>query len=693
MSLVFFDSAARIIKSVFDWLQTGDQGKTATLIQDTFQSGIDKATTGGEGFTLVPGTSVLSVTVQGQGIAYDPNSNRIFISSSDTTLFNPANLTTTTNDGLGNFILTPKSSGCVNIPLTPSSLNYVWINYLSTTDVTAFTLNEITRAKIFYRLTDGYSISVTTVNTPPNSTSIFLGLVDLTTISSGIIPSSTISQVGRQYFNILPNIVPITTAQANRSDATVTYSPASTYVLETHIKAVGTGTVSATNPHGTSIEDLGVGVLDTVVGHRQLEHGTVQSSGNAAANAIIAGVPGIPYPSTSAMAASINIVDPGSDYLTIFQLLSTEFIIVNGSAFNVTDIFGAIPANANVFFTSLPSGTYNVYWDSVAKSFAVTTSDISSDVTKLWLLTITWTLNFGPSYNHLSSLIDRRRIGSTTHLLQRWFNNARPGSGLTAAAAGEMGFNLTSNLFEFWDGSTWQQPVTVGSFTTVPTGAVLPFGGAVSPSGFLLANGQAVSRTVYANLFAVISTVFGAGDGSTTFNVPNMINNVPIGAGSLAALGATIGSSSHTLTPTELPAATVTVGITDPGHNHSQNAHNHSASSSDGGHSHSITDQSHNHNDSATGTVGYVGQGNATIAGASPGNFLPAGNAAAMSSSSTGITGTNTGFASISTSVNNTTATNNSNTTGITASGTIAGGGAAHSIVQPSVGLNYIIKT
>jgi microcystin-dependent protein len=561
MSSVFFDSAARIIKQVFDWLQTSNQGKTSALIMDAFQSGIDKAT--GEGFKLVPGTSPLSVTVQGlgipsayEGIAYDNNSNRIFLSHLDSTLYNATNVSITTNDGLGNLISTPQSTGCVNIPLTPSSLNYLWIDYLATTDVTAFTLNEISDAKIFYKLTDGYNIRVTTVNTPPDSTSIFLGTIDLTSIPSGIIPSSAISQMGRVYFNLLANIVPITTALANRSDATVTYAPASTYVLETHIKAVGNGPVNATNPHGTSLTDLGVTALDTVVGHRQLEHG----------NAIIAGTPATPSPSTSAMAASINIVNPGSDYLTIFQLLSTEFAIVNGTAYNVTDIFGAIPVNANIFFSTLPSGVYNVYWDSIVKAFSSTTASIASDNTKLWLCTVTWTfVGTGPSdHNALSALIERRRIGSTTEKYQRWKTTARP----PIPIAGEYGFNLDVNAPEFFDGVAWQS-------LTMPTGTVLDFAGAVAPVGFLMNDGSVVSQTTYANLFAVIGTAFNiGGEGAGNFRLPNKQRRTSVGAGGAATgvLGNTVGSvggeETHVLTTPELASHSHTATVTDPGHHH-----------------------------------------------------------------------------------------------------------------------------
>jgi microcystin-dependent protein len=67
--------------------------------------------------------------------------------------------------------------------------------------------------------------------------------------------------------------------------------------------------------------------------------------------------------------------------------------------------------------------------------------------------------------------------------------------------------------------------------SAAPSGLVCAFGGAVAPTGWLLCNGAAVSRTTYATLFAVVGTTYGAGDGTTTFNVPNLQGRFPIGAG------------------------------------------------------------------------------------------------------------------------------------------------------------------
>ena len=65
----------------------------------------------------------------------------------------------------------------------------------------------------------------------------------------------------------------------------------------------------------------------------------------------------------------------------------------------------------------------------------------------------------------------------------------------------------------------------------LPTGVILPYGGASAPAGFFLCDGSPVSRTDYAGLFALIGTAFGTGDGSTTFNLPDMREVVPVGAG------------------------------------------------------------------------------------------------------------------------------------------------------------------
>ena len=74
------------------------------------------------------------------------------------------------------------------------------------------------------------------------------------------------------------------------------------------------------------------------------------------------------------------------------------------------------------------------------------------------------------------------------------------------------------------------RPVT-GVAPSMPTAVMFPFAGSSAPAGFVLCDGSAISRSTYAALYAIIGTVFGAGDGSTTFNVPDMRGSMPIGAG------------------------------------------------------------------------------------------------------------------------------------------------------------------
>jgi len=68
----------------------------------------------------------------------------------------------------------------------------------------------------------------------------------------------------------------------------------------------------------------------------------------------------------------------------------------------------------------------------------------------------------------------------------------------------------------------------------LPIGTILPYGGTVLPGGFLTCNGAAVSRTGYAALFSIIGTAFGSGNGTTTFNLPNVTGGLTVSSGTVA---------------------------------------------------------------------------------------------------------------------------------------------------------------
>lgn len=118
------------------------------------------------------------------------------------------------------------------------------------------------------------------------------------------------------------------------------------------------------------------------------------------------------------------------------------------------------------------------------------------------------------------------------------------GANLNAATAGQL------TIFVRWSniGNARLQPYQLqigssvaGSTSSNPSGTILAYGGAAVPNGYLRCDGTAYSRTAYAGLFAAISTNYGVGDGSTTFNVPNLQGVFLRGAGSQ-----TIGAVTYT---------------------------------------------------------------------------------------------------------------------------------------------------
>lgn len=136
----------------------------------------------------------------------------------------------------------------------------------------------------------------------------------------------------------------------------------------------------------------------------------------------------------------------------------------------------------------------------------------------------------------------------------------------------------------------------------VPVGSIISWLGtsATVPDGYLECNGQTVSRTTYAYLFDVIGTSYGAGDGSTTFSVPNFNEKHLKGTTSTGAVGSNTGSDTYTLNTAQLPSHSHTISHTHTvSHEHTA-VHTHNASTGNTG--------SHYH--TADGNLGAVSAGN-----------------------------------------------------------------------------------
>lgn len=208
------------------------------------------------------------------------------------------------------------------------------------------------------------------------------------------------------------------------------------------------------------------------------------------------------------------------------------------------------------------------------------------------------------------------------------------------------------------------------------SGEIRAFGGTVLPSGWLACDGSAVSRAVYQALFNSIGITWGAGDGSTTFNLPNLVNRALIGAGGLYNLGTSGGSATSTLTTPNLPSHNH--GVTDPGHTHVLSDPGHTHTVTDPGHNHTITDPGHLHTSWAAAANVTTG---VNTGGSTTGN---------TGTSTTGVT-INNNTTGVTIASDTTGATNDPAFTGVTTTNT--GSGTAFNTLPPYSAINWMIKT
>lgn len=152
-------------------------------------------------------------------------------------------------------------------------------------------------------------------------------------------------------------------------------------------------------------------------------------------------------------------------------------------------------------------------------------------------------------------------------------------AGLTASTA-ELnklnGVTVTTTEINHLSGVTSNIQAQINAFATFPPGVTIPYAGSSAPAGWVLCQGQALSRTTFSALFAIIGTTYGPGNGSTTFNIPDLRGRFVAGKddmGGVAAnrltgtsggvngsvLGASGGAETHVLTIAEMPAHSHTV--------------------------------------------------------------------------------------------------------------------------------------
>ena len=115
--------------------------------------------------------------------------------------------------------------------------------------------------------------------------------------------------------------------------------------------------------------------------------------------------------------------------------------------------------------------------------------------------------------------------------------------------------NKKNNAIYYYNGETLSG---INSIDTTPIGMIMQYAGTSIPERWMKCEGQTLSRTDYSELFSVIGTTYGSGDGSTTFNLPNLEGRIPIAMSAsdtdFNTLGKTGGSKTHTQTINEMPS-------------------------------------------------------------------------------------------------------------------------------------------
>ena len=435
MKFAEFLSSQRVIKQILDWFNTSKEEAIEERVTDSWDDGVVDTELNNLNIVGkdVDGTltSFFHVKVD-TGIAYKVG-ERILIDNSSLT-YDATNPSDTTDDGKGNLISTPHSTGSFDVPLTDLFVNYLYIRYLQTTDESEFTLHRITNSKQFYKRTDGYEIVVNTTGVNPDSpTFLFLGQVDLTGANQAITANIDIN--GRDIFRTKKERVGIETNNPSKTDRPSVYEIGNKeYNLDNHVKSVGSGIISSFNPHGIDPSDLGLEENELVESHRKNEH----------VNGIIAGTPGNPLPQLSAMFVERVIVGLGDDFVRVKPLISGEFAIVDGLAFDSTDF----PSQVVITFLTGTdaAGTYEIFFDSATGLVGKSIGGVVGDQTKLHLASIVW-----DNVGNLGASLERRQIGITNRM-QRWHTSSRPPNPIE----GNFGFNISTLQAEYYDGTTWQ---------------------------------------------------------------------------------------------------------------------------------------------------------------------------------------------------------------------------------------------
>ena len=418
---------------------------------------------------------------------------------------------------------------------------------------------------------------------------------------------------------------------------------------------------------------------DTAYSNRITSLTTTGSSGSATLSSNTLNIPTYTLSGLGGQASSTNLTS-----LAGLSYVSASFVKMTASGTFSLDTSTYLTANQSITLSGDVTGTGTTAITTTLATVSIAKGGTGQTTQQAAINALTGTQSSGKylrsdGTNAILASIQAADVPTlnqnTTGSSASCTGNSATATSLAGGGAGQIPYNTGSGATSFLAAGTSGQllqsngtsaPSWVAS-PGVPTGSLMPYAGSSAPTGYLLCDASAVSRTTYATLFGVIGTTYGAGDGSTTFNLPDLRGRLPMGAGTGTGLnssgtglpsgtaqtartrGQWLGEETHLLTTAELAS-----------HTHANTVSGGSTGNA-GSHTHTFSKE----------VLTYVGSGGSRY-DPYPGSVWTGSPAAGLTLS---------------------TQADHSHTFTPSITNVAAGSGSRHDTIPPCVVLNYIIKT
>ena len=377
--------------------------------------------------------------------------------------------------------------------------------------------------------------------------------------SSGKVAVSDVTSTELGY---LDGVTSAVQTQLNAKQATIT--GAATTIDDADLTASRAVISNASGKIAVSaVTDTELGYLDGVTSNIQTQLDSKTSSVTGAASTIV----------STDLTADRALLSNSSGKVAVSDVTSTELGYLDG----VTSSVQTQIDTKQAVITGAPS---TVLSSNLSNNIVV----VSNSSGKLASSSVSTTsLGYLDATSSIQTQIDSKQATITGAATSIDTENLTASRALVSDTNGKVAVSdVTSTEIGYLDGVTSNIQTQLNTISTVPAGVVSPYAGTSAPTGYLLCYGQTISRTTYATLFAAIGTTYGAGDGSTTFAIPDLRGRAVAGQDDMGGasadrltnqsggvdgdtLGASGGAETHTLTTAQIPAHTHTFQSDEPG--------------------------------------------------------------------------------------------------------------------------------